>query len=163
MMLSELYLMKACALQDLISEGVSGLLRAIRKFDPSKGFKFSTYAHWWIRQTCTNTLRSQGKIMQVPQHVFDVAVQASKAESELLLGGASTVSEDAVANAIGVTVKRLREVRLAMRDNLSLSASVFSDGGETYEDSVEVRTMLAHSTDSTAWMGTWSGMGFPSA
>lgn len=76
--------------------------------------------------------------MQVPQHVYEIATQAAKAEAELVLGGAATATDEAVANAVGVSVKRLREVRLAMRDSLSLNAAVFSDGVETYEDCLEV-------------------------
>lgn len=78
--------------------------------------------------------------MQVPQQVYEVSVQAAKAEAELSMGGANAVSDDMIASAIGVTVKRLRDVRFAMRDNLSLSATVFSNDSETYEENVAVRT-----------------------
>lgn len=80
--------------------------------------------------------------MQVPQQVYEVSVQAAKAEADLTMGGAKSVTDDMVADAIGVSVKRLRDVRFAMRDNLSLSATVFSDDSETYEETLEVNTSL---------------------
>lgn len=65
-------------------------------------------------------------------------MQAAKAEAELTMGGARAVTDEMVAKAIGVSVKRLRDVRFAMRDNLSLSATVFSDDSETFEEQLVV-------------------------
>jgi RNA polymerase sigma factor (sigma-70 family) len=69
------YIGRGVALEDIIQEGITGLIRGIEKFDPSRGFKLSTYTHWWIRQACTRAVNVQRRTIRLPVHVYDGLVR----------------------------------------------------------------------------------------
>jgi RNA polymerase primary sigma factor len=126
--------------QELQSAAVEGLVRATKLFDPSKGFKFSTYAHWWIRQAITKAMSLQSRVMYVPQNVYELAVQVNQLQAELSAeyGAACNVPDDVLAAGVGISVKRLRDVRLAMRDPVSLNAPLKADGDSSIQDTIQV-------------------------
>lgn len=138
--------------QELQSAGVEGLVRATKLFDPSKGFKFSTYAHWWIRQAITKAMSLQSRIMYVPQNVYELAVQVNHLQAELAseYGSSGTVPESVLAAGVGITVKRLRDVRLAMRDPVSLNAPIKADSDNSIQDTIQVRWLVCWHAGSCA-------------
>jgi len=109
------YVGRGMALQDLVAEGVQGLKRSVDKFDPSKGFKFSTYAHWWIRQAVTRSISDQGRVVRLPVHLHEQLARVRKVEEELSesLGRAPTAEE--IASHCSLSHKKLASLYKTFR------------------------------------------------
>lgn len=122
------------------SAAVEGLVHAIKLFDPAKGFKFSTYAHWWVRQAVNKILAVESRIVYVPQNVYELSIQAITIASQLKSEyHPAPVPDEAVAEKMGVTLKRLRDIKSAVKDPVSMNQTVNSSSEAEVGEMVSVR------------------------
>ncbi|HEX9848689.1 MAG TPA: RNA polymerase sigma factor [Acidimicrobiia bacterium] len=135
--LARRYVGRGMALLDLIQEGNVGLMRAVERFDYRRGFKFSTYATWWIRQSISRAIADQGRTIRMPIHVLDSVNKLTRLQREMTQLRGQPPSLDELARELDLPVERVAELRRIAQDTVSLETPVGEDEDGTLGDLVE--------------------------
>lgn len=137
------YVGRGMSFLDLIQEGNLGLMKAVEKFDYKRGFKFSTYATWWIRQAITRAIADQARTIRIPVHMVETINKLVRVQRQLVQELGRTPTNEEIAKEMGIDVDKVREVRKIAQEPVSLEAPIGEEDDSHLGDFIEDEKALA--------------------
>eukprot|EP00183_Erythrolobus_madagascarensis_P000670 CAMPEP_0185854226 /NCGR_PEP_ID=MMETSP1354-20130828/21701_1 /TAXON_ID=708628 /ORGANISM="Erythrolobus madagascarensis, Strain CCMP3276" /LENGTH=495 /DNA_ID=CAMNT_0028555935 /DNA_START=451 /DNA_END=1939 /DNA_ORIENTATION=+ len=122
------YINRGMSLSDMIQEGTLGLIRACEKFDGERGFKFSTYATWWVKQAVVRSIADTSRTIRLPVHLYDTANQIRRVSGQLARDSGREPTEEELSKELGISVRKLRQVKNYMQPIMFLDQPIRMDG-----------------------------------